>query len=168
MPCVNSIRLDKWCKGFCRWSILGRMLATAPESAAIARGTFLLSNSPGPANKRGFFFGVNVEDQGLLASLPSWLKYGGTALGGISATALAMWQWLSKAKVDRTADAATVSIIDTLQEQLATERKRSDELMRERDEMSSEIAQLRAEVVALRAQVLTLSELVRGRWESQK
>jgi hypothetical protein len=55
-------------------------------------------------------------------------------------------------QVDRTADEATSNTLRTLQEQLAAERTRADELMPERRQRQ-EIGQLRGEVSALRAQI---------------
>ena len=108
-----------------------------------------------------------------LSTLPAWVKFFITALGGGAASItvgfLALRQWLSSAKVDRKADAATINTIDTLQEQLADERKRNSELTSERDKLVGEIGQLRGEVAGLRAEVAsqklqieTLLRLVQG------
>lgn len=94
-----------------------------------------------------------MNENDILAGLPDWAKYLGGASGFLIAASLWLRQWLSSAKVDRTADEATTNTINTLQEQLAAERIRADELMHEREAMATEIGQLRGEVAGLRSQV---------------
>ncbi|WP_323162847.1 hypothetical protein [Stenotrophomonas maltophilia] len=94
-----------------------------------------------------------MNESDLLADVPAWLKYLGGASGFVAAAALFLRQWLSSAKVDRTADEATTNTINTLQSQLTAERTRADGLMHEREAMATEIGQLRGEVAGLRSQV---------------
>lgn len=94
-----------------------------------------------------------MNENDFLAGLPDWVKLLGGGFGFVIAASLGLRQWLSSAKVDRTADEATTNTINTLQEQLAAERTRADDLMHEREAMATEIGQLRGEVAGLRSQV---------------
>lgn len=89
----------------------------------------------------------------LLSNVPDWAKYLGGTSGVLVAASLWLRQWLSSAKVERTADEATGNTLRALQEQLSAERLRADGLMHEREAMAQEIGQLRGEVSALRAQI---------------
>ncbi|HHA2674740.1 TPA: hypothetical protein ACOECQ_000807 [Stenotrophomonas maltophilia] len=102
-----------------------------------------------------------MNETDLLADVPAWMKYVGGASGFLIAASLWLRQWLSSAKVDRTADEATTNTINTLQEQLAAERTRADGLMHEREAMATEIGQLRGEVNALRTQVEAQTQQIR-------
>lgn len=102
-----------------------------------------------------------MEDE-IVKNLPSGLKWAGAALGAIVAGALFLRQYLSGAKVDRTANESNVATILRLQDELRQERDRADSLMREREAMAQEIGSLRAEVQGLREQIEMLRDIVTG------
>lgn len=95
-----------------------------------------------------------------LSGIPDWLKWLGGVAGTVGAAALYLRQFLSKAKLERTADEADVHTILRLQAQLVVERDRADALMRDRESMVKEIGELKGEVRALRDQVAALLALV--------
>lgn len=102
-----------------------------------------------------------MNEPDLLAGVPAWAKYLGTAVGSIAASALLLRQWLSGANVDRAANDANVQTIVRLQAQVVTERDRADRLMVEREAMVREIGELRGKVEVLSEQVETLTAMVR-------
>ncbi|KAG0953887.1 hypothetical protein G6F31_013321 [Rhizopus arrhizus] len=93
-----------------------------------------------------------MNESDLLAGVPDWAKYLGGTSGVLIAVSLWLRQWLSSAKVDRTADEATSNTLRTLQEQLAAERTRADGLMHEREAMAQEIGQLHRRAAGTGAQ----------------
>jgi len=96
-----------------------------------------------------------------LNSVPAWIKYLAAFAGGSGAALLYLRQWLSQAKVDRTANEANVETIQRLMGQLEAERRRADAYMREREEMVREIGALKGKVEILTEQVETLTALVK-------
>ncbi len=101
-----------------------------------------------------------TEDQ-VLSNIPSWMKYVASAAGGVGAAMLFLRQWLSQAKVDRTANDANAATIIRLQAQVVVERDRADSLMREREAMVRELGELKGKVEILSDQVETLTDLVK-------
>ena len=100
-----------------------------------------------------------MEDE-IVKGLPTGLKWVGGALGAIITAALFLRQYLSSAKVDRTANEANVATITRLQDELQHERERADSLMREREAMAKEIGELRGEVKGLREQIERLRDMI--------
>ena len=92
--------------------------------------------------------------------LPEWLKWTGGVLGSLAAAGLYLRQYLSKAKVDRTANEVNAQTIERLFAQWVAERERADKLMREREAMARKIGELTGKVDALRMQVESLTMLV--------
>lgn len=99
-----------------------------------------------------------MNETDLIGNIPTWMKYVASAAGGVGAALLFLRQWLSQAKVDRTANEANVETIVRLQAQVVVERDRADALMREREEMARKIGSLEGEVKGLRDQVDALSK----------
>lgn len=102
-----------------------------------------------------------MTEDAIVENFPTLMKYAGAGLGYVAAAALFLRQWLSQAKVDRTANDANAATILRLQAQLVTERDRADRLMIEREAMVKEIGELRGKVEVLSEQVETLTALVR-------
>lgn len=94
-----------------------------------------------------------MNETDLINDLPAWIKYMAGASGFMAAALLWLRQWLSSAKVDRTADAANAATIERLQVMLNAANTRADEITRQRDQLVGEIGELRGEVTALRAEV---------------
>lgn len=102
-----------------------------------------------------------MTESDFVAAIPTWLKYLASAGGGMGAALLFLRQWLSQAKVDRTANDANVATILRLQAERDAERERADAMMREREAMVAELGELRGKVETLSEQVETLTALVR-------
>ena len=102
-----------------------------------------------------------MNENDVFSKLPDAVKYGGVAGGYIAAAILFLRQWLSQAKVDRTATEANVATITRLQAERDSERERADQLMHEREAMVAELGELRAKVEMLSTQVEDLKTLIR-------
>lgn len=108
-----------------------------------------------------------MDEVSILKNAPAWLV--GLGMGGtaIVAGAVFLRQFLSSAKVDRSANEANVQTIERLTSEVEGERKRADQerdradqLMHEREDMIREIGELKGKVDALTSQVAHLSDLV--------
>jgi len=102
-----------------------------------------------------------MNENDVISNLPGAVKFGGIAGGYIAAAILFLRQWLSQAKVDRTANEANTATIERLQAERDAERARADAFMREREEMVAELGELRAKVDMLSQQVEDLKSLIR-------
>jgi hypothetical protein len=108
-----------------------------------------------------------MDEATVFKNAPAWLV--GLGLGGASLVGGAIWlrQFLSSAKVDRSANDANVATIERLTAEVEeankradAERDRADQLMHEREDMIRKIGELEGKVDALSAQVAQLSDLI--------
>jgi hypothetical protein len=102
-----------------------------------------------------------VNEDEFIKNFPTVMKYIGSGAGYLAAGVLFLRQWLSQAKVDRTANDSNAATINRLQAQVIVERDRADSLMREREAMVRELGELKGKVEVLSEQVETLTNLVK-------
>jgi predicted nucleic acid-binding Zn-ribbon protein len=98
---------------------------------------------------------MDISDVGANAPI-TW----GSTFAALITSALVLRRWMSRDKVDRSLDAATVQLIQSLQAERDAANKRAADAEARADEALKASAALQGEVQLLRYQVAALNEKV--------